>query len=564
MDLQFSPVIILFVLSLCITATLAIVSWRNWKTDIAPYFTLLMTAATLWTLGSIGEIMSTGLAAKYFFVCIEYPGIVTVPVAWFFIVLHYTGGSRYLTRKTIPLFFIVPALSVILVLTNPLHHLYYSGFVLALENGLVIGIFLHGPLFWIHVGYSYGLSMLGLALVLIRLFTVYGLYRRQMLMLLLACAIPVMANITYVFSLGSFGQDFTPLMFTLSGLIVAFGILRYRLFSLSPVAYSRVFRTIRDGVVVTDSDGRIVDVNPAAETIFASPASVIIARTVDEFLPPGTPFSFFREKKPDAGPAEVTLQRNDQSLYYDTYCVPLDPGAQKSGHLIILRDVTRRKQAENALGDAHRKLNLMASITRHDILNQITALNCFLELSATIASTREQTEYVEKEKQIIGKIQQQIEFTREYQDLGAEIPQWQDVSAVLFRVTSQIDAGSVQIMVRMPPCEVYADPMLEKVFSNLISNALNYGETLSRITITGEVVDDNFHITCEDDGVGISADDKTYLFTRGFGKNTGLGLFLSREILSITGLSITENGEPGCGARFVIVVPAGAWRLPPS
>ena len=153
MGLQFSPVLILFVLSLCITATLAIVSWRNWKTDIAPYFTLLMAAASLWTAGTIGEIMSTGLAERYFFVCLQYPGIVTVPVAWFFIVLHYMGGSRYLTKKTIPLFFIIPTLSIILVLTNPLHHLYYTGFMPVIENGLVVWIFLHGPLFWIHVGY---------------------------------------------------------------------------------------------------------------------------------------------------------------------------------------------------------------------------------------------------------------------------------------------------------------------------------------------------------------------------------------------------------------------------
>ncbi len=295
--------------------------------------------------------------------------------------------------------------------------------------------------------------------------------------------------------------------------------------------------------MVTDSEGRIVDVNPAVEPIFASPASVLVARSVDEFLPPGTPFSFFREKKLDAGPVEVTFQRNDRSLYYDTYCVPLDPGARESGYLLILRDVTRRKQAENALENAHRKLNLMASITRHDILNQITALNYFLEISATIATTREQTEYVEKENQIIGKLQQQIEFAREYQDLGAEIPRWQDVSAVLSRVTSETDAGSVQIMVRMPPCEVYADPMLEKVFSNLISNALNYGETLSRITITGEKEGENFRITCEDDGIGISAEDKTRLFTRGFGKNTGLWLVsLPRDFIDHRPLHHRKRG----------------------
>ncbi|MDO9323772.1 MAG: ATP-binding protein, partial [Methanoregula sp.] len=69
-------------------------------------------------------------------------------------------------------------------------------------------------------------------------------------------------------------------------------------------------------------------------------------------------------------------------------------------------------------------------------------------------------------------------------------------------------------------------------------------------------------ITCEDDGAGISAEDKGRLFTRGFGKQNGLGLFLSREILAITGLDIIENSEPGQGARFQIRVPAGCWRTP--
>ncbi|MFA6363788.1 histidine kinase N-terminal 7TM domain-containing protein [Methanoregula sp.] len=564
MGLQFSPVLILFVLSLCITATLAIVSWRNWKTDIAPYFTLLMAAASLWTAGTIGEIMSTGLAERYFFVCLQYPGIVTVPVAWFFIVLHYMGGSRYLTKKTIPLFFIIPTLSVLLVLTNPLHHLYYTGFMPVIENGLVVWIFLHGPLFWIHVGYSYALSILGLALVISGFLTAYDLYRRQMALLLLACVIPAGANIVYVFSLGPFpGQDFTPLMFTLSGIIVAFGILKYRLFSLTPVAYSRVFRTITDGVVVTDSEGRIIEVNPAAETVFASPARVLVARNVDEFLPHGTTFSELCKRKPVSGPAEIAFNREEgTTLYYDTYCMPLNPDfPKKNGYLLILMDVTRRKRAETSLEDAHRKLSLMSNITRHDILNQITGVNCFLEMSATLATTREQAEYVEKEKQVTKKIEQQIEFAREYQNIGVEIPRWQEVTYVLSRVTCQTDTGP-QIIVRVPPCEVYADPMLEKVFFNLISNARNYGETLTRITITGETDRKNFRIICEDDGVGISAEDKLRLFTRGFGKSTGLGLFLSREILSITGISITENSEPGKGARFVILVPAGTWRIP--
>ena len=81
-----------------------------------------------------------------------------------------------------------------------------------------------------------------------------------------------------------------------------------------------------------------------------------------------------------------------------------------------------------------------------------------------------------------------------------------------------------------------------------------------RITLTAEVSDGDLVVTWEDDGVGVSGEDKKRLFERGFGKHTGLGLFLSREILGLTGITITENGIPGSGARFVVRVPAGKWR----
>jgi PAS domain S-box-containing protein len=406
--------------------------------------------------------------------------------------------------------------------------------------------------------------MLGLALVITRLYTAQDIYRRQMLLLLLACAIPVGANIVYVFSFGPVpGLDLTPMMFTLSGLIVAFGIVRYQLFSIMPVTYSRVFRTITDGVIVTDNMGRIVDVNPAAETILQSSAGSLIACQLQDILPATARLITIGENTPVISHDEITLERNGSAEYFDTLCVPLDPdAAEDTGHLLILRDITRRKKAEIALEEANKKLNLMASITRHDILNQITALNCYIELNATEATTPEQKGYLEKEKKIIDVIQAQIGFTREYQNLGVELPQWQDVRSVIARVIPQVDPGTAQIIVQVPACEIYADPMFEKVFNNLMSNAILYGKTLTRITITGKQDGRDFLITCEDDGVGISREDKDQLFTRGFGKQTGLGLFLSREILAITGLSIKENSEPDQGARFVIRVPGGSWRRP--
>ncbi len=575
MDPQFSPIIIAFALSACITGALAIISWRDWKTEIALPFTLLMAAASLWAATSVGEIISVDLPTHYFFVCLAYPGVVVVPVAWFLLVLHYTGGSRFITKRTIPLFFVIPVLSVLFVLTNPLHNLYYSSVYPVMENGMVVWVLAHGPLFWIQTGYSYALLLLGIALVVTRLYAARDIYRRQILILLLASAIPFAANLAYVFPIGNApALDLTPLTFTLTGLIIVFGIIRYQLFRLTPIAYFQVFLTITDGVVVIDNRGRIVDANPAAEAIFATPIDKLVAQPVDDFLPQKTPFSLIAGAESGSRHVEISFPGNRDSLktgdavdavpeYYDAACVPLDQDTSgRGGCLLLLRNITRRKRDERALEDVHKKLNLMASITRHDILNQISALNCYLALDIKGSTKIERAEFYEKEKTIIGKIQEEIEFTREYQNIGAGLPVWQDISRLLARTISDLDSGTVQITVRMPPCEVYADAMLDKVFFNLISNALQYGEILSRITITGEERDGFFIITVEDDGLGITEEDKADLFTMGFGRNTGLGLFLSREILTITGLTITENGEPGKGARFVIVVPPGAWRVP--
>ena len=110
--------------------------------------------------------------------------------------------------------------------------------------------------------------------------------------------------------------------------------------------------------------------------------------------------------------------------------------------------------------------------------------------------------------------------------------------------------------------EIFADRLFEKVFYNLIDNALRHGgDRMKTIHVSAQESDASLAIVCEDDGMGISEEDKKRLFTRGFGRNTGLGLFLSREILAITDITITENGIPGTGARFEIVVPKGMWRM---
>ena len=206
------------------------------------------------------------------------------------------------------------------------------------------------------------------------------------------------------------------------------------------------------------------------------------------------------------------------------------------------------------------KLNLLLGITRHDVLNKLTALMGYNQLLAEKTADMEIRTMVESQMRITNAIRVQIEFTREYESLGVKGLRWERVEDIIGRVSDQF-LKTIPVTCEVGNLEVYADPMIDKVFYNLFDNAFRYAEGLSKIRIFSAVSGDSLVISFEDDGVGISPEDKEKIFIQGFGKNTGLGLFLSREILSITGMSIRESGEYGAGARFEIGVPKGSYRM---
>ena len=225
------------------------------------------------------------------------------------------------------------------------------------------------------------------------------------------------------------------------------------------------------------------------------------------------------------------------------------------------RDITENKRTEDALALACQKLNLLSSITRHDILNQLTVLSGYLALSEELASDEKLLGFIKKETNATERINQQITFTKHYQDIGMHTPQWQNVQDIIVNVESQLDLSSVSVQIHFSDIEIFADPLLGKVFYNLMENAVRHGQNTSSIQFSARENGKNLTIICEDNGGGIDSETKNHLFQRGYGKNTGYGLFLIREILSITGITINENGEFGKGARFEIIVPNGAYRF---
>jgi PAS domain S-box-containing protein len=257
---------------------------------------------------------------------------------------------------------------------------------------------------------------------------------------------------------------------------------------------------------------------------------------------------FHKKKGGKIFPVEISVS----SFGDDTSCVLI----------LTVRDISSIKQVEDALRLANVKLNLLLGITRHDVLNKLSILLGYNEILRSKTRDGEIIDILDKQLRTCQTIKSQIDFTREYDNLGIRAPQWQNVQEITSRAFSQM-LKTVPFRCVLEDLEIYADPMLEKVFYNLFDNSFRYGGGISEISLTFDREGTDLILSYRDNGIGIAQGDKENIFRKGFGKNTGLGLFLTREILSITRMTITENGECGRGVCFEIRIPEGNYRFVP-
>jgi signal transduction histidine kinase len=217
-------------------------------------------------------------------------------------------------------------------------------------------------------------------------------------------------------------------------------------------------------------------------------------------------------------------------------------------------------ETQNELRLANEKLNVLGSITRHDVLNRLSVVLGRLELLQKEAEDKETQRQIKQSLASAEAIQRIIEFTGEYQKIGVSGSVWVDVEDAFREAVRGVDHEKISTISDVTGIDVLADGMFEKVLANLVDNSLRHGKNVKTIRLNQRKDEDSLVLVYDDDGGGLSVDDKTNLFKRGHGKHTGLGMFLSKEILMFSGMSIRETGETGVGARFEIKVPAGKFR----
>jgi len=347
------------------------------------------------------------------------------------------------------------------------------------------------------------------------------------------------------------------------------------------------FRTVFEkgplGIAISDEMSRFIRINPMFCRMVGYSQEELLTKTFSDITHPdhlAEDISQIRR----LGAAEIAeystekryIKKNGEVIWASVVAtVVRDIDGKFLYYLTLIADISERKAIEEKMAyyttqlqqhaviltQMNDKLNLLNSVTRHDILNQLTIVSGYLEIIKEKFPDPALQEMVDKEIHAATNIRTQIMFTKDYQDIGIQSPQWFDIRKVITSTAASLPLSQVSISVHVDNLEMYADPMLEKVFYTLMENTLRHGKTVTSIKFSYKFQTDNLVVIYEDNGVGIPAEYKEAIFERKFFTHTGFGLFLSRTILGITGITIRETGEPGKGARFEITVRAGAYRF---
>ena len=341
----------LFILAF-VEIILIVYAWQRRSATGAVAYVLLMSASAIYTMGYALELSSFTLSAMLLWVKIEYLGVSTATAFWLILVIQYAGHDKWLTRINLMLLFLIPAITLILNYTNQFHHLYYRSLTVAADGPFPMVDVSPGPWYWIHTVFIQVTILFGIILLIQKLTNASGLYRRQIVILLIGASAPWLAYLLYLFKLTPLAHlDPTPFALWITGLFSAWGLYGYRLFDIVPVARDHVIDNLKDGVLVVDNQCRLVDCNQSASLIFGWNEPPLGKNLVETFVKcPGLAALCNDETSqtiefPHTSAGETRLFEGSVSILRDRH-------NRDMGRILLIHDISERKQIENTLRQA--------------------------------------------------------------------------------------------------------------------------------------------------------------------------------------------------------------------
>ncbi len=580
---QFNDFCAAFALNTFISLTITVYSWLKLKSDSGKYFSFLMLSVTIWAFAGTFELSFTTLEQKIFWSKVSYIGIVSVSPLWFLFSCHYTRTEKKLTLFLKIVIWIIPIIILSFAFTNELHGYIWPKISLTNSGIGIIAIYQHGWGKFVLLLYSYMLLTIGTVILITFAVRSKDLYSRQVYTLIIAALVPWVGNALYYFRIGPFAiLDFTPVIFNISGLLHLWNILNFRLLDIMPVAHDTLFENMSDGVIVIDKEDRIIEINPQAKNLFLITDSVGHSFK-DKFAAYPEISSFINST--DSGSTELSLNISDCSIWLDVRVTAIiNSDKKKSGKLIVLRDITQKKNSELELAESERKYrdlndvkDKFLRIISHDLKSPFQGLLGLSKLLAEDIESLSKDEIKEFSYELNQSIQSQYRLLDDLLSLSKVQSEKIRMYKKPIQVSSEIKnlfelygmlAQSKQIQQVnniTDDITINADPdMFRLMLRNLISNALKFTQQGGTVAISLVQIDNKETFIVEDTGVGIAEQDIPKLFrldnnftTKGTRdeKGTGFGLIFCKEVIEKHDGKIWLESEVGKGSKFYFSFP---------
>lgn len=560
-------------------------SYRKRHLRVSRTMIFVMLAAAFYSFGYAFEILSTTLGGMKLALRIEYLGIPFVTTCWLLLVLQFTGTASRLPRRYQLLLFVIPVVTFISHITNDWHHLFYKEYVLGESDGSPIYYTVKGPLYLVHGFYNYLILVLGIALFIPMYLRSLPVVRKQIVILILGAAAPLLFNFAYLLDKTI---DYTPFGFAVSGVVYVWGIFRFNLLRLTPLALAKVFETIRDGVVLLDYEGRIVSYNRAAEEVFPELSSAPSPAYGKDVMS-DCPELLARIEAANSQDERFPFNRSQASRdrhYICSLSFVYDSGQIPVGKILMFNDVTELKENEARLRENAQQLSQLNAfkdklftVMAHDIRDPIALLVSLTELlgeEPTDTDLAHAEVFQEIKRQVSGTfhlVDNLLDWYRSQNGQVAFRPLAWNLQQVVRQALSQAGARAGMKHIRMTEhvdeaITVNADKeMLDLILRNLLSNAIKFTGIGGRIEIAASIEGDRVVVCVSDNGSGI--DEETARLLRqeelffkepghaneGDGGEMRFGLVLTREFLRIHGGKLQFESVLGQGTTFLFTLP---------
>jgi PAS domain S-box-containing protein len=344
----FTPYTAAYCVSFAICIAVAFTGWSKRHVAGGLQIAWLLLAAAVWCFFGIFEVSALDREAKVLFSKLEYIGGVATPVLFLFFALKYSGREEWLRGYRAVALFVVPLATLLVVATNETHHLVWSGFSPGPQGSNLL-IYEHGPWFWlVHFSYSSLCVFAGSMLLLGFILNTHRQHKQSSVLLLAGALLPWFFALAYVSGVSPFpGYDLTRVAFAFSGIFFLLAIMHLRFLDIVPVARNSVIEKMEDGVLVVDSQHRIIDVNPAASRMLDLGSTPVVGLSIQNLteLAPWLSRALEREWSVPAAYA-----RTDKGRFIESSISFVSGSSdQVVSRIIILRDVTEQKIAWDAV-----------------------------------------------------------------------------------------------------------------------------------------------------------------------------------------------------------------------